>query len=202
MCEPVTLTILATTAVASAGAGATVGATAALAVAGIGMGIAGTAYSMAAQKEAGDYQKQVADNNATVAEMQAGQRLDVAREEKRKLGRDVGKARGQGTVGFAAGNVALGSGSVMDWEADLSETAQLSYDNIDYNAALDVWGFENQAANSRDEGELAKYSAKQKMIATGISGVGNAMTQGALTAKTFGWGGGAPGSGGGADLRA
>ena len=202
MCEPITIGILTTTAIASGSTfAAGFGGAAALAVAGIGMGIAGTAQSVIAQREAGKYQNKVAKNNAQIAEMQAGVRMEQSLEEKRKLGFDVARARGQGLTSFAAGGVRLGTGSVMDWDADLSQTAQMDYDTIDYNAALDIWGLGNQAQNYRAEGKMAEYAGNQQATATMFSGAGNAMTQGALTAKTFSCGGaaGAPAS---TDMRA
>lgn len=164
MCEPVTLT---------------------LALAGMGVSAAGKAMQAKAQREAGKYQQKVAENNAIVAGMQATQRIAQAREQKRKLGLQTAAVRGKGRLAFAAGNVRLGVGSALDWEMDVDAAKALDYDSIDYNAALDVWGLQNQAQNFRAEGELARHRGRMGARATLVSGTGNLLTQGALTAKTF-----------------
>jgi len=156
-----------------------------IAIAGLAMGAAGAGISAYGQYQAGKYQQKVAQNNARVADMQAAQRLDQAGEEKRKLGLQVADIRGKGRVAYAGGNVALGSGSVLDWDADLTESAVLDYNSIDYNAALDVWGLQNQAQNLRAEGDMARRAGTMGAVATLISGSGNLLTQGALTKKTF-----------------
>ncbi len=181
MCEPVTISILAATAVASA----TTGGGAALAIAGIGMGIAGAVHTAISQQKAGKYQQEVADNNAKIAKMQAGSRLEQAQEQKRTRGFQAAAERAAGQTAFAACGVRLGSGSVLDWDADVQQTAQLDYDSIDYNAALDVWGLKNQAAQFKSDGELAKMQGTNAAIGTTLQGGGGLLTQGALTAKTF-----------------
>lgn len=171
----------ATATAASAG----MGLTGYLALGGLAISAVGTGLSAYGQYQAGKYQEDIAESNARIAELQAAQRLDQAAEEKRKLGLQVAQIRGRGRTAFAAGNVRLGSGSVLDWDADLTETAVLDYDTIDYNAALDVWGMENQAANLRAEGGLARRRGAFGAVGTGIAGTGNLLTQGALTRKTF-----------------
>lgn len=152
----------------SAGAGV------ALQVLGLGAGIAGTQMQVRANQQAAEYQRIVANNNRIVAEYQAKDAEQRGELEKQELGKTVSRIRGQGRTGFAAGNVALASGSVLDWEQDVATESTIERLKIDRNTEMEAWALRNQDFDS--QANLAQAQAGASAAAGRISTVGSILS--------------------------
>lgn len=150
MCDPMTIA-------------ASVGAVGALGGAGL------SAYG---QYRQGQFDAQVARNNAQLAEYQAADALQRGASEARQIeneGRRIGESA---RVAIGANNVAGGS---MDQLLAVSaaEAAQ-DAERVRANAARAAWGFRNEAADQRARARMAKQAGVLGALGTGLSGVGAA----------------------------
>ena len=125
-----------------------------------------------AESNAAQYQAQVADNNAKLAEFQAQDAAERAEEDRSELRRDVARLKAAGRTSFAAGNVLLGSGSPVDWELDIAEQEHINLERIDRAKQLEQFGFRTQQSNYLSEANNLRAQAK------------NARTSGFLSATS------------------
>lgn len=135
MCEPVTLTIA------------------------TGLMIAGAAVSAKAQMDAGDYQAQVANNQAQLTEWTAR----VAEQEKRQeTAQTISKQRSE----YAARGINPNFGTPVNIQAATAEIGELDALTIRVNA-------KNEAAGLRSQGEMAKVTARNQATGTLLTTAGS-----------------------------
>lgn len=165
MCEPAT--IMAISAVA------------ATAAAGV------SAYSSiqqgkAAQAEA-DYQAKVAENNATLADYQAQDAARRGEEEARAVQRAYAQRIAAGRTGFAAGNVALDSGSAGLWQVGTEDARAEDLATVKTNTALDVWGIKYQGTSLRSQAQALRIGGANARQGANLAAAGS-LLGGASTA--------------------
>lgn len=136
--------------------------------------IAAATASAYSQYQQGEYQKEVADQNARIAEDEASlalQRGAIAKGVERMKGaQEIGAARAaQGTSG-----VELTSGSALDVISDAAMLNELDAQTIGNNAAREAWGYRVQATNDRAQGRLAQAAGRYGAAATLIGGAAQA----------------------------
>lgn len=137
----------------------------ALSLTGIGTGInvagqlkAGNAAKRAgeAQQRAAEKSGELADFNALVADLQADDAITRGQEDQQRFRSKVRQAIGAQRVGFAAGNIDVGSGSALDVQEDAARLGELDVLTIAGNAAREAWGYKMQAEDYRRRGQLAR----------------------------------------------
>lgn len=175
MCEPTTIALVASAALA-----------------------AGSAYMGAQnQKAAAGYQAQVAANNATVAEMEAADAKargdQAAAEVRRKYAALVSTQR----TTLAARGLDITDGSANATLTDTDYFGAVDAQNVRTNAAREAWGFRVRASNSR--GDAAAYQATadatNPLLAGGMAGGQTLLGNYQMVASRWYQGGGNAGRG-------
>lgn len=171
MCEPVTLTSLATAAVSAGGAaaagltvgGLTVAGTAALA----GMAaFSATSAGLSARNEAAvaknqaNYQAAVARNNATMAEYARQDAVRQGGAQAVKAHREAERLRGAQVVHMAANGLDLNSGTPAAILDDTDYFGAVDAQNIRNNAARAAWGHQVEASNYTASGLMYDTAAR------------------------------------------
>jgi hypothetical protein len=138
-------------------------------------GLAGTALSAYGQYRQGQYEADVADNNARLMDYQrrdAIQRGEYDASDIEKQGmRESSEARAVN----AAGNV---EGKGVDVAADIPRyTSAIDAARVRAQAAREAWGFENEAQDLRARAKAQRKAGILGAFGTTLSGAGNAMTQ-------------------------
>lgn len=129
------------------------------------------AYSQSqAMKAQGDYQRQMANLNARMADMQAEDALKrgsrEATEHKKKVKQLVGSQR----AAMASQGIALDSGSALDIQEETISMGAEDALTIKNNAWREAWGYRSQGEASRYEGEVAKAASRNQARNTLITG--------------------------------
>ena len=100
-----------------------------------------------AQRAAASAAAEQEEENAKIAQQQANQAVDQGEAQKNAIRLKLAEMRAQGRTGYAAGNVALGAGTPVDYESDLDYRTRIDLDTIDTNTNLAAWGYKVQALN-------------------------------------------------------
>lgn len=167
MCEPITLGAIAAagTYLAAPAALGTVGSIALAATAGAGIMSAASAYQQ------GQYQSEVARNNATMAEYAAQDAQRRADDDAMKVRRQGDQIKGAQRAKLAASGLDLSDGTADDLQAQTDFFSQMDQNTARYNGARDAWALREQAKGYRAEGANAAsagaLSAFSTVLATG-----------------------------------
>lgn len=119
---------------------------------------AGQASRAAGEKaqKASESQAQLADFNASVAELQAKDAIERGAETESRFRTTIRGTIGQQRAGIAAGNIDVGFGSAVDVQADSAFLGELDAVKIRNNAAREAWGYNVQAKDLRKRAEIAR----------------------------------------------
>lgn len=110
-----------------------------------------------AARQAGEANAALAGYSAQVNQLRAEQAKTKGELQKRDVRERLSLIRAAGRTGYAKGNVLLGvGGSPEAWERDIEYAAAVDEDMIDYNTAMDVWGFGEAAKGNLVEAQLAR----------------------------------------------
>jgi hypothetical protein len=144
-----------------------------LAVAGTAMQAIGQVRQGQAAKAAADYNAQVANNNAIVAEQQAQSQAMVQ-------GRRATMQNGGLLANMAANGVDVGEGSPLDILSQSAANAEMDRQNIIYNGRVKAQSLRNQAQLDTFQGETAQQNGWMSAAGTLLSGGSKAwgMSQG------------------------
>lgn len=163
--------------------------------------LAVTAYSGVrqanAEKASGQYQAEVAKQNADLNDLRATQAATIGSiqedQHRAKVRQMVGAQRAQ----YGANGIDLSSGVVQDMTDQTTMMGETEALTIRYNAMNEAWGYRTQAVNDRNEGRFAKWAGRQKATGTYLSTASSLASQGygGYSSGMFG-GGGATKSGG------
>lgn len=134
-----------------------------LAVAAIAISTAVTTYSTIqtsrSQRMMADYEADVAETNAALASRQAVN-LDMQADQKRQeLLRRMQQQRGTARAQYAAQGVVLGSGTVLDYEADVAEAYDLDLRNLNYDVKNQQWQVKMQGAGYANQANILSMQA-------------------------------------------
>lgn len=141
------------------GTGATAGLGMAGQVGGAMLGAFGSYNQAKGQQGALDYEAQVARNNATLADYQAGLTLQNGQVQEENQRLKTAAMFGTQRAGLAANGVDLGSGSANEVLATTSMMGERDALTIRDNAARQAWAYRNQAASYGAEASAAQASA-------------------------------------------
>lgn len=149
--------------------------------------VASTVVGMQAQGQQADaaaqqarYSQAVAYKNAQIADTNArdARAAGVAAEEQQRL--KTSQLQGRQTAVLAANGVDLASGSPLDILGDTAAMGEQDALNTRGNAERQARGYETQASNFRDDGQLAgmrsanaEEAGQTAQISTLVSGVGS-----------------------------
>jgi hypothetical protein len=145
------------------------------ATASIGMMAAGAGFSAMASRSAGKAQKQLADYNAQVADMQAADAIVRGREAEERHRLDVRRLIGSQRAALGAGGADVNEGSAMDIQADTAAMGELDAITIRTNAAREAWGYRVQASDYRTRGQIAQAEGAARAVTTLLSTAGSVL---------------------------
>ena len=128
--------------------------------------------------QAADAQAKAYENQAKVKEAQATQALEKAQMEAAILRGKGEKIKGAQRSLMGASGVAVNSGSALDLLADTAYGVESDVSMTKYNAQLEAWGFQTEAANLRGQASMAKSQGKYAML-SGVLGAGSSLLTGA-----------------------
>jgi hypothetical protein len=187
----------------AAGAAVITGTTAAvmggLAVGEVAMGLVGTALGVVGSVQSGNaqarmygYQAQVNRQNAEIAKNNAAMERQAGLEDARRQRIKTMQIVGQQKVGVAAGGVDVGYGTPLDMFEDTATMGELDALMLEYDAEkkarnyeIEVNNFSNQANLDLFAARNAKSAGQMNAIATGVKGLGTAMSSFAGLAGGF-----------------
>tara|TARA_B100000029_G_scaffold340658_1_gene332928 strand:- start:1385 stop:2077 length:693 start_codon:yes stop_codon:yes gene_type:complete len=140
----------------------------------VGAGASAVSNIMAgeAAMDAGRYQKSIADRNANIYDNKADQALEIGERNVAAFNKSFKKIQASTEVGYIASGVQLRGTPLEVLESNLEE-AELERLNIMYDARVQSYDFKEQAAQSRMQGELAMYQARQQRTASYLNAAGN-----------------------------
>lgn len=146
--------------------------------------------------EAATYNAAEARRQALVADMQAANATERGEANRESFMRQLAQEQGSRTAQMGASGLDVNSGSNLDVLADSAALGQLDAETIRYNAAMEAWGYSNQARDAREQADLyqreakgAARSYKLNQAGTLLSGLGSMAgmayqgTGGSLNAK-------------------
>lgn len=143
----------------------------------------GSMTSGAANKQAAEYQSQVAQNNAKLAEQnqqwstEAGEAATAQQQQKTRA--EVGGIK----AAQAASGVDVNSGSAVDVRSSAAELGELDAMTIRSNATKQAYGYGTQAQGFNQQSTLDQLTAKNSGVAGDI-GAGTSLLSGATGAAS------------------
>jgi len=133
--------------------------------------IAATAYSVYSAQKMASFQKDMANRNARIAEMQAADAIQRGEAEADQYGQQVDQLISQQKAALAANGILIDqadtSGKVL---LDTREVGERDMLQIRNNAARQAWGFRVNAQDSRLQGQVAMLEGRNKQISSLLSG--------------------------------
>lgn len=140
-----------------------------------------------ANKDAANYQAQVAQNNAQIASWNAQDALDRGQRAEADQRLKNSQFKGDQRASLAARGLDLGEGSPVDILATTDFMGERDALTIRDNAAKEAWGYRIQGNNANDNANLlrARADAENPTMAAGMSLLGSA---GSVASKWYGSG--------------
>lgn len=161
-----------------------------LMIATLGLNAAAGAYTASAQRAAGEYEQQVAERNATIAEQQAEQARQIGNMEEERQLRRVRAVVGSQRATLAANGLDVNSGTALDLQAETAGFGAADALNLRSNALREAWGFKVDATNQRNAGRAARAQGNNQAAGTLLTTASNMVSQ-AYSGGMFGSGGSA-----------
>ena len=137
-----------------------------------GVSAAGSLLAGQSAMAAGRFQQSMAERNALILDQKADDALTIGQRNIQQAEKLFETAMAQTDVALARAGVKMNEGTPLAIaEHNLSEF-ELQKLNIEYDANVVSYDYLSQAANSRMQGELAMYQARQQRTASFISAAG------------------------------
>ena len=139
---------------------------------GTAVGAVSTIQQSRAQASAYESQANAANQNAKISEKQAEiASQNGAQEEKQMRQRGAAMIASQ-KAGFAASGIDSGAGSALDVTNDTSTQNELDALAIRRSSANQVWNYQTEATNYKNQANAARYAAKNAKTAGTLNAFG------------------------------
>jgi hypothetical protein len=112
-----------------------------------------------AERNAAEYNAQIANNNAIIASQQRSTTLQQGEAEAHKSMRDQAQMIGAQRAQMAANGIDLTQGSAQDILASTKFLGGIDVNTIQSNAARQAWGYEVQGMNDKNAANLETWRA-------------------------------------------
>lgn len=132
--------------------------------------IAGGAYVVHEQRQLGWAQKSLYKKKARIAEQQAHQAEVKGEREARRYGQKVQAFAGAQKAAYGSSGIKASEGVATEVLLDTERQGQADMQAIRHNAAMEAWGYRQQAKILKKEGKLAYKAAKLQGTMSMISG--------------------------------
>lgn len=148
----------------------------------VAMTAGSTAFSAYSQKQQGDYQAAVAEQNAEALERSAADASiqGVAQGEQQRnrykglIGQQVTSAAGAG--------LDVSTGSPLDIFSETAELGEFDAQVVESNARRSAYGLRSQAVGQRQQGRLARSAGRNQAFSTLLTGGSRTASMGAQLA--------------------
>jgi len=147
-----------------------------IAIAGLATSVYGSYQQGEAAEDAAEYQNKVAIRNAEIEENKRLASIDKSLQEKAARGKEHARDVATGRVSTAASGLLIDSGSVRDWEGDMSDAYISDIQMMDHNQELVANGFMSAADAARADGQNALVIGQNNKTASQIGGIGTALS--------------------------
>lgn len=127
------------------------------------------AYAADSAKKSGQYQANVAAQNAELDEFRATQAQRIGAIEEDKQRAKVRQVVGSQRASLAANGIDLGSGTAEDMIVETETMGEVDALTLRFNAMNEAWGYRTSAVNERNSGKFAKWSGKRQATGTYLS---------------------------------
>lgn len=148
--------------------------------AGIMMGASamGNAYSQSqAMKSQGEYQAQIANTNAKLADIKSQDAIDRGNRSANLNDTQTKKLIGSQRAALAAQGIDVNSGSAVDVQSDSASLGALDSLTIRNNAWRESWGYKVESVNDTYSGKFsgmaADNSARNTLLTGGMQAAGS-----------------------------
>lgn len=135
-------------------------------IAALALVAAGGIVQANAQKRQGEYQEQLYNYNASVADIQEQDAIERGKSDALAYKRDMRRRQGTITASLAAQGLDLESGSALDVQQDFAGMSALDLLTIENNAAREAWGYKVQSGSLRSQGAMAKKAGRDQAFGT------------------------------------
>jgi len=141
-------------------------------VAGAAFTAASAGASIYAQKKQGDFDAQVAQNNAGLALNQAHDARRAGAAQSSRIKAEGSNIVGQAQAALAKGNISSTSGSGAGIIETTRANAAADAETARANAARAAWGFQNEAQDLTAQAAMRKRAGILGGVSTGLSAAG------------------------------
>jgi hypothetical protein len=136
-----------------------------------------------AQAAASNYNAQVSEMNATLADRRARDAILRGQEEEQRKRMEIGQLQGRQRAAMAANGVDLSFGSPLDTLVDTAIMGELDALTIRRNAAREAYDFDVQGVNLRSDAALSRANAKSAKTGGYLAAAGTVLGGGAEIGK-------------------
>ena len=150
-----------------------------LAIAGMAAAVGGGAMSAYSQYSAGQAQKNAADYQAQLDDTRAGMAESQGYIQQRQSDIQFGNTLARAQTGVASNGLVLGQGSAADYNISAAQQHAIEKDIIGRNAGMQEWGYNANASLERYQGKNAARSGDFGAIGSMMSSLGSAASIGA-----------------------
>jgi hypothetical protein len=137
-----------------------------------GLSTAGTVASAVGSVQQGQFQSQVAKNNALAQQYMVDDALARGRRDEQEHRYKVAAIKGQQRAAFGASGVALDSGSPLEVLGDTAMLGELDALTIRTNAQREAYGHQAAKANYLADSQLSKTKGRYGAAGTLLTGSG------------------------------
>lgn len=145
------------------------------------VGASASAYSAYTQTKAAnaaaEYNAKIQERNAQIAEMQAKDAEARGKLDEKKQRQKIAMTIGAQKNAAAAAGVVIDDGSIVDNMNDTVKYGELDALTVRRNAAMEAWGFRNQAANYQADAGLSLMSKRSAGTAAATTFLGSIGSQ-------------------------
>lgn len=144
--------------------------------AGTALGVVSAVQEGRAQSAAYQNQANAADQNAKIAERQAVTAAQNGAQEEKEMRRRGAATIGAQKTAFAASGIDSGSGSATDVINDTSSQNELDALAIRKNSANQVWGYQADQTNYKNQASASRTAAKNARTAGNLNAFGTLLS--------------------------
>jgi len=162
-----------------------VGAAAAFNMAGAMVGAAGNMKSGNAANRIAQYNAEILNRNARVAEQKAEQRLFMSAVEEGRLREDAVEFIADQQAAYNASGVVSGQDTALTVALESAQRADEVIRNTAYNSEIDAQGLREEAVNYRLAANIKRAEGAEQKRASRIQAFGTILGGASSTAKMF-----------------
>lgn len=128
------------------------------------------------EREDGNANQKIEENNAKLAEQQANDAAILGARESEKSAWRTRAIIGQQKAAAAANNLDLDIGTPADLTMETAMLGGADRSAIGMDAARKAWGFQSDALNSRNRGALARWQGHSQANLTILNSIGQSLS--------------------------